>query len=99
MGNRPETEVGGLRLSKGDDLIHFEWDSSGDPYHDRYRLRAAASVVPFGEGSFPDDPQFDVVFEDYWPGAEIDMYAPFTYFLVTDVGVTGAEGPSGRYGN
>jgi hypothetical protein len=98
MGNRPEAEIEGLRLSKEGDWIFFEWNSSDDPRHDRYRVRGSASVVPSGEGAFPDDPEFVVVFEDYTEGIWLPVEIPYGYFLVTDVGVTGVEGPSGSYG-
>jgi hypothetical protein len=99
LGNQPQTEIAGLRLNKSGEWINFEWSDSNDPYHDRYRLRGSESVVPSGGGSFPEDPQFEVVSEDYYPGTEISVYSPCTYFLVTDIGVTGVEGPSGSYGN
>jgi hypothetical protein len=98
MGNRPDKEVHGLQADKSGDLVFFSWDDSDDPYHDRYRLRGAVSVEPAVAGSFPDDPAFDMMFEDYSTSATVSTFSSYTYFLVTDVGVTGVEGPSGSYG-
>jgi hypothetical protein len=56
------------------------------------------SVEPAVAGSFPDDPAFDMMFEDYSTSATVSTFSSYTYFLVTDVGVTGVEGPSGSYG-
>jgi hypothetical protein len=99
MGNRPETEVHGLQAEKSGDLVIFSWDASDDPYHDRYRLRGAVSVVPAGAGSFPEDPEFAMIIEDISTSAAVSSFSPYLFFLVADVGVTGVEGPSGSYGD
>ena len=100
MGNRPETQIATIQVQKSGSSIMFSWDASTDPYHDRYRVYGATTPVPaIGSGSFPADPVFNQVSDDYANSAWIDESSVYSFFLVTDVGVTGAEGPSGSYGN
>jgi len=94
VGNQPIQEVTGLRVGKSDGNVTFFWDFTSDPYQDRYRLRGAFSLQPSSPpGSFPDDPYFGVVYEGWDNYAELPSQMGEQYFLVTNVGVTGNEGP------
>jgi len=100
MGNTPITGISDLMVGKSGDQMTFSWGPSTDPYHENYLLRGATTAVPSsGAGDFPNDPPF---FEVYWtqsPDASLSIYSPYSYFLVTDVGLTSNEGPSDSYGN
>lgn len=99
LGNRPVLEVPQLMLDKVGGLLQFAWSGSGDPYHDHYRLRGSGSATPSGAGDFPNDPQFDQLSDVWGQNHWTSMDIPYAFFLVTEVGSGGAEGPAGSYGN
>jgi hypothetical protein len=99
LGNTPVSQVSSVEVAKSGDNVFLSWDDSGDPYHDRYRLWGSMTATPGGAGSFPTDPAFNVISEDYPANALLPLSTPEQFFLVTDVGVTGAEGPAGAYGD
>jgi len=50
-----------------------------------------------GTGSFPSDPSFDMVWNGQASSTAIPASDPHRFFLVTNAGIGGAEGPSGSY--
>lgn len=98
LGNRPTREVTGLRVTKDVSTVYLWWDDSTDLYHENYALHGATSATPSsGSGNFPYDPSFPLLATTWGPSASIPASTPYTFFLVTDRGVTGEEGPSGHY--
>ncbi|MBZ5640694.1 MAG: hypothetical protein LAO51_18300 [Acidobacteriia bacterium] len=98
LGATPTQDVVGILASKGDGFVTFAWTPTDDPYQSQYRLRGATSARPSGgTGSFPDDPPFDEVWSGMSPSATVGLGDPRRFFLVTNIGMSGAEGPSGSY--
>lgn len=99
-GNAPTREITGLQVSRSGDNLVFTWDPSTDLYHHQYHLRGAVTARPTTpSGSFPTDPVFALLATTQATSVTMPLSTPYNFFLVTDAGVTGIEGPSGHYGN
>ncbi len=98
VGNVPVQQTQGLRASKTPGGVTFSWSATTDLYQTRYRLRGASVVRPFTpQGSFPSDPGFTAVYDGQTASAFVPLSQIYIYYLVTNVGQTGVEGPSGSY--
>jgi hypothetical protein len=100
LGDTPASAVSGVHASKSGGSVTFSWTATGDPYQSQYRLRGATAAKPAsGAGSFPNDPSFDLVWSGLPPSASVPLSDPHVFFLVTNSGMSGVEGPSSSYGH
>lgn len=81
-------------------VVRLYWAASADPLHGSYRVHEAGTALPNGSpnGSFPGDPfctNYDCSATELVLSA---TRSSDSYWLVTDIGGTGAIGPSGSYG-
>ncbi len=98
LGDIPTRPVLGVRASKSGGSVTFTWIPTDDPYQGQYQLRGAVSARPASSpGSFPSDPTFDSVWSGPSPSATVSTSDFHRFFLVTNVGMGGAEGPCGSY--
>jgi hypothetical protein len=107
-GCAPVTPIGGtLRVTKpAEGHVRLEWDGTGDPCTASFRVRRAFTPRPATDpGDWPVDPAFGEVTGDDVDGRADDptfehVATPGAneYYLVTEVGTNGAEGPVGHYG-
>lgn len=101
LGDRPTHAVNNLRVTKGGNQLTFSWDGSTDLYHGNYIVRGAQFARPSGgSGTFPGDPNFvalNTTQQTTWQVPSVAVSA--TFFLVTDSGPGGTEGPAEHYGN
>jgi hypothetical protein len=100
LGDLPTTAVSGLHATKSGGSVTFSWTPTGDPYQSQYRLRGSMAARPVGgTGTFPNDPSFDILSSGPLPSASVLLTDPHKFFLVTNSGMSGVEGPSGSYGD
>ncbi len=101
LGDRPTHAVNNLHVTKLGNQLQFSWDGSTDLYHGNYIVRGALFARPSsGGGTFPGDPNFvslNTTQQTTWQVSSAVVNA--TFFLVTDAGPGGTEGPSEHYGN
>jgi len=107
LGCTPATPIGdSLRVTKSGTDILLTWSGSGDACATSYRVRRADSPWP---AALPPDWPVDPAFLDITPldldASPLDasyLSLPLAgqpeYFLVTEIGSNGLEGPSGHYG-
>jgi hypothetical protein len=101
----PTQPLGGVRVRKEGVELVLTWQPSVDPAHASYRVRASQRARPtVMPGTFPSDPPFaDLTLADRDgdptnPELRTLLLVTAGYFLVSDVGWGGEEGPSGHYG-
>jgi hypothetical protein len=100
LGNVPTTAVSGVHASKSGGSVTFTWTATADPYQSQYLLRGTAAAKPSGgSGTFPNDPNFSLVWSGVVPSASVPLSDSRVFFLVTNSGMSGVEGPSGSYGH
>jgi hypothetical protein len=100
LGAVPTRAVSGVRATKSGGSVTFSWTATDDPYQSQYRLRGAIAARPAsGTGSFPNDPSFDFLWSGLLQSASVPLTDPRSFFLVTNAGMSGVEGPSGSYGH
>lgn len=98
LGSSPVSAVSGVWASKSGGSVTFSWTSTDDPYQSQYRLRGSLTAKPTSApGSFPSDPVFDTVWTGMGSSASVPTSLPYSFFLVTNVGISGTDGPSGSY--
>lgn len=95
---QPSQEVNSLSLSKSGASFTMSWTPSSDPATVSYRVRGSLSARPGSlPGTFPTDPGFVEVWSGASAGVTLPVTTSQTFFLVTGIGGTGLEGPSGHY--
>ncbi|MBP7146409.1 MAG: hypothetical protein KBD01_02605 [Acidobacteria bacterium] len=98
IGGGPTSEVPSLEVAKTGGMIRMTWPASSDLYHDRYTVRGGMTAIPnTPPGQYPVDPRMDVVDSPTLNESFVPLATPYVFFLVTDTGPTGIEGPPGSY--
>jgi hypothetical protein len=97
---QPTVAVGHVQGAKSPGQFTLSWNATGDPAAASYRVRGGTTARPSGSpGSFPSNPSFVDVWNGPGPSATLPVTMTYIFYLVTPVGPTGIEGPSGHYPN
>jgi hypothetical protein len=100
LGNRPLAQVAGLLVGKSGGKLTFNWTATADPYHYRYTLWGSTTATPVPPpGTFPSNPAFSSLIMTGGTNTVLGIATGSNFFLLTDTGLTGINGPSGSYGN